>query len=229
MRDGRAPSALVGAAGRLPVPVGLGALAVTAAVLSGKATRYIDRPVRSFITEHDPHLPLSLLKAVVRAGDSEVLFGAATAATLACGLIYRSPERPVRLVGGCLTGAVVLTVLKRVIDRSGSYNLSSSEGPGHFAYPSGHVASLLLVVGMVTWALAPGTSPMRRSAAVTVGTTAAAVEGAGLLLLQQHWLTDVVGAWLFGWLWLLLCTTPLRRGSGPPTARGPSARTSHPD
>ncbi|MCW2600013.1 MAG: conserved rane protein of unknown function [Frankiales bacterium] len=188
-----------------------GMVVVTAAVVTGLADRLVDEPFRRLIAAHDWRVPDRVLLALVRAGDADVMVFTASVAGVLCVLLARPLGHLVRLVGGCLASAVLVRVLKLALDRTGSYTMPGELEPGQGAYPSGHVISVLVVSGMALWAVAPDGSPGGRGKALVLGGSVSAVESAAILLLHQHWLTDVVAGWMLGLLLLLVWTTPSRR------------------
>jgi undecaprenyl-diphosphatase len=206
-----------------PLALAGGLSAITVLVGTGAATSWIDDPVRQKVAPPDSPGVRSLLHGVIGAADTEVLAALVGIAALGCLLLRRPPLRIAVLLLGSASGAAVVTAIKRAVDRTGSYDLNAREGPGGHAYPSGHVTSTVIVTGLVVWAGSSAVSAERRRLRAVVAALAlAGLEGLSLLVLRQHWLTDIVAGWLLGLLWLLLCTTNptswLRRGrtGGPP-------------
>ena len=81
-------------------------------------------------------------------------------------------------------------------------------------FPSGHASNALVMFGVVAM-LMP--AAVRRVSWVVAG-GAAAVVGLGTVVVDTHWVTDVVGAWLAGALVLLalpVLTPPVQRIIGP--------------
>lgn len=186
----------------------LGGLAVTTvAVVTGQADRYVDVPVQDFVAAHDWRVPHRLLEGAVRAGDGDVVVATVSAAAVACVVLGRPWNRVLRLVVGCAASGLLIQLLKVTFDRTSSYTIPGQAAPRSGAYPSGHVAAVLIVTGLVVWALAPGNRRVARSWAVVLAASASAVEGAAILLLHQHWLTDIAAGWLLGLLLLLAFTT----------------------
>jgi undecaprenyl-diphosphatase len=181
-------------------------VATTAAVMTGLAGRYVDKPTRAFVADREWPLARDVARACIHAGDADSIVALTGTATLLCLLLRRPPARVVVLVAGTAGSAAMVTVLKRLTDRTGSYDVTPSYGPGGYAYPSGHLVAVLVSVGLVVWALGPtGVASRHGRPALVAGGLAGLIEGGALLLLQQHWLTDIVGAWALGMLWLLLC------------------------
>ncbi|MEU4340029.1 phosphatase PAP2 family protein [Nocardia sp. NPDC023852] len=79
------------------------------------------------------------------------------------------------------------------------------------SYPSGHSLGSFVVVGIVAVVLIPN---LRRTALRAVAATLAvifvAAVGLSRIYLGVHWITDVLGGWCLGALWLLACLTVYR-------------------
>jgi membrane-associated phospholipid phosphatase len=72
-----------------------------------------------------------------------------------------------------------------------------------YAFPSGHVLMTLVVTGLILSTMKPPTReraawPLYAAAALIVG-----MVGAARLLVDAHWLTDIIGSVALGTLWLL--------------------------
>jgi membrane-associated phospholipid phosphatase len=76
------------------------------------------------------------------------------------------------------------------------------------AFPSGHAVRAAAVYTLVAWLVLRWTSPHRRTTRVLVVAVAVAMIlaiGTSRLLLGAHWLTDVVGGYVLGVLWVAVC------------------------
>lgn len=77
-------------------------------------------------------------------------------------------------------------------------------------FPSGHASNAVVMFGLVAM-LVP---PAKRRMAWICASTGAAVVGLGTVVVDTHWVTDVIGAWLAGALVLLavpVLTPPVHR------------------
>ena len=221
-RPSRRPGRPEHGARRLAVLLGAGLAALTTAVATG-ASDGLDERVRSEVAAHDWRVPHGLLVDVVHLGDADVTTATAAALVVLVVLLRRPWDRALRLVLVCLAAAAVVSALKATVDRTGSYDLEETPPrPGQGAYPSGHVAAVLVVSAMAVWALGADGGPVGRARALAAGAALGAVEAVALLLLQQHWLTDLVSGWLLGLLLVLLGTTALgHRPPAPPRTLRP--------
>ena len=77
---------------------------------------------------------------------------------------------------------------------------------GHFggrAFPSGHALQATAVWGMLAVLIAAGvTRPWTKALVWSAGAAVAVAVGASRVYLGAHWLTDVMGGWALGGLWL---------------------------
>jgi membrane-associated phospholipid phosphatase len=112
------------------------------------------------------------------------------------------------VIGGAL--AVTATV-KGITDRTrpdgGLTDTFSS------AFPSGHAVRAAAVYALVAWLVLRWTSPDRRllrTGTAVVAVTMTLAIGASRMLLGAHWLTDVVGGYVLGVLWLAVCVAVTR-------------------
>jgi undecaprenyl-diphosphatase len=95
------------------------------------------------------------------------------------------------------------------------------------AFPSGHAVRAAAVYTLVAWLVLRWTSPHRRTARATTVTVAVLMIvaiGGSRLLLGAHWLTDVVGGYTLGVLWVAVCIAVTRphRARRPVLASGAS-------
>ena len=140
-------------------------------------------------------------------------------------------------------GALLDWVLERVIHRppprpigAGAFLSGTS-----FSFPSSHAMGSLIGYGMLSYLLIAFWPPARRHATLLIATTIALVLAVGLsrLYLGVHFLSDVIGGYAAGGVWLAACVTGVeislrqrglepwevgleRRQDARPTARGGS-------
>ncbi|MCA1846187.1 MAG: phosphatase PAP2 family protein, partial [Actinobacteria bacterium] len=89
---------------------------------------------------------------------------------------------------------------------------------GH-SFPSGHATQAAAVYGMLAAVVSADTSRWGRKVSVWAGAVAiTAVVGITRLYLGAHWLTDVLGGWALGTLWLLLVLAASQASAGRRTA-----------
>ena len=100
-------------------------------------------------------------------------------------------------------------------------------GFGGMAFPSGHALQATAVWGMLAVLTAAGVARRRARMLVWIAGVAVAVAvGASRVYLGAHWLTDVMGGWVLGGLWLAALIVTAQPSSRPDPRRVWSSRSS---
>ena len=107
---------------------------------------------------------------------------------------------------GAITAAVKLLVSR---DRP-SLPLAIDSAEQGFSFPSGHSLSSLALYGSLAYLLAQGLRSWRRVAVVAGLLTVVVAVGASRVYLGYHWVSDVLGSWTLGVLWLSAVLTAER-------------------
>ena len=82
--------------------------------------------------------------------------------------------------------------------------------PPSFSFPSGHAASGIAVLGLLGLLVAAHVGPTRAKQAVIAGFALGALSGASRVVLNVHYVTDVVAGLFLGLAWLALCILAAR-------------------
>jgi undecaprenyl-diphosphatase len=149
----------------------------------------------------------------------------------------RVPSRwiPFYLAAVTLGDSLVTNVVKGAVDRArpAIEPVAATLGP---SFPSGHSSTAAAFFAALAL-LAGRRRPHAQKAALAGAAVGIAVAVAcSRVLLDLHWLSDVVGGLVLGWGWFALCTAafggwmlrfgaPVEAAAQPPPARSPSART----
>lgn len=166
----------------------------------------VDLDVDDSVGEHPDRFLVLLMKALALGSSAR----GSLLLLLAVGLFFalrRADWRPGLLVGTAFIGVELTTaVLKRVFDRPAPADWAAGDLSGT-AFPSGHMAKAVAVWGAVALVLAMGRS--RRTRYILTASTLLLLGGAALsrLILQAHWLTDVIAGTAVGVLWLAIVAT----------------------
>ena len=181
------------------------ALGVLAYLMRTSATlTEIDSWVADWGAEHAGETSQAVLEALTLLGDTAVVIGLAV--VLAAVEYVRRPNRwIVAFLVTVIAGQNVLTnAVKDLLDRARpTLNpLAETLGP---SFPSGHAATAAAFWAAAALVLGRGRGPRMRAllagGAVTIAVTVAATR----VLLDVHWLSDVVAGLGFGWAWFAAC------------------------
>ncbi|MGI8808620.1 MAG: phosphatase PAP2 family protein [Acidimicrobiales bacterium] len=162
----------------------------------------VDNLIGSLRASVEPQMPglRGAAGLVARLGAREVLVPLALGAGLMIGWRRRSFAPLALLAGAYLLVAAVASLTKAGLARPQPLPLPGVAGR---AFPSGHAAQAVVVLGALAMLAAAHRAPeWRRQAVVGVASVVGAVSVA-LLWRQAHWLTDMVGGVLLG----LACLT----------------------
>jgi membrane-associated phospholipid phosphatase len=167
----------------------------------------IDQGVRRLVQQtHGPALGAGMV-GITSLGDA---WGLIPLIMLVSALTWRGNRRHALLIPLFMAGTGVLQlVAKRLVDRPRP-NLEP------WGFPSGHVLSLVVLLGLAAYALA-GSRARRRwrvLGGALAGTTLVVV-AASRLYLDAHWISDVLGGFTLGLVYLLAALLVLERGGLP--------------
>lgn len=143
----------------------------------------------------------SLMVAITELGGVRVLLlvSAAVAAWLVLQRCWRTAAFWAATVG-VAQGLVGLFAL--IASRARPIDLYS--GFGHYAFPSGHATSSIIIYGFLAYLIAWRRSTLTRTLIPIITAVGIALIGISRLYLGAHWLSDVLAGWCFGIAWLAL-------------------------
>lgn len=197
--------------------VALAVLAALIATLADAAAEddgvtFFDRPVWSWFIAHRTAAATAFFKVVTTLGSTVAMGGYAI---LAVGWLVVKGRRSV--VTGRLSDALLVAVVgagAAVFVTVGKHLVGRTRPPVEFrlvteanqSFPSGHALASTAVIGALLVIAGPHLA-RGRLAVVVSGLVAVLLIGLSRLYLGVHWATDVLGGWLTGAAWLLLCVT----------------------
>ncbi|MFX4293995.1 phosphatase PAP2 family protein [Streptomyces bohaiensis] len=179
-----------------------------------------DRAVLEWATAHRPDAARQPAVVVTHTGTGPVPYAMVLAAGYWAG---RATARPAAWAAGflaaLLAGQLLRFLLMAAVARPRPPEALWAVHASHWSFPSGHTATAATAAGLVLAALlihGGGRAPAAGRAAALLVPWAVAV-GASRVYLGVHWVTDVLGGWLFAtaWLAVLALWWQRRRPGGP--------------
>ena len=117
----------------------------------------------------------------------------------------------VRLAVGILGAIVLSSTIKVLVDRPRPPAGQMVVAVTGFSFPSGHVTESVAVYGMLSILLGSSTASWTKRVALGAGAVfICLLVGLSRLYLGVHWLTDVLGGYALGALWLAVLVTAVR-------------------
>ncbi len=193
-------------------------------VVSGNDLAGLDRPVARFFVAHRSPWATQVMKALTWLGSGWVLVPVGVIAGVGAWVVGRR-WRPAVVLAAAQTGAFLLsTGVKHLVGRARPPATDAIAVAGGFSFPAGHATQVVAALGALAFVAA---RPLRRwSTQVAVwgaASLAAMLVGISRLYLGVHWLSDVLGGFALGGLWLavvLVSVTALQRHHPQPDRPG---------
>jgi len=143
------------------------------------------------------------------------LGGPGRSASIAAAVLWfawrRDWRRAIALVLTVAGGELLGNMLKLVFQRGRPETATEFITDQSWSYPSAHAMSSLIGYGFIAILLCERlTSPRARAAVVTAAVLLIGAISFSRLYLGVHYLSDVVGGWIAGAAWLLICVSGYR-------------------
>lgn len=199
---------------------------IAADVRVGDDLAYFDDAVIAELQREVSQGTLQTFAIITRLGDPEVLSVIVVAGCLVFALRRKWFTLYMWLLATAGGGALVL-LLKATFARARPFHEHGFAVATGWSFPSGHTSGATLVYGMLGYLLVGSTPRAWHIPIAIVGSAVVVFVGFSRLILQVHYLTDVLAGYLIGATWLMLCVSGfavLRRGLGP----GPQHRSVSP-
>ena len=176
-------------------------------VLDGAGVAGLDRPTLSWVVEHRTSAWTSFFEAVSTLGNTAVV--ATVTVVVVAGMLLARQWVSAGQVALAQLGAGALVVAgKAAVGRQRPPEVSRLAVEQTLSFPSGHALGTTVVavtLVSVVWRYSPRRSVRVFSAAVAV--LVASAVGASRVYLGVPWVTDVLGGWLIGGTWAIVCLT----------------------
>jgi undecaprenyl-diphosphatase len=195
--------------------------AITQDVVAHDEAALRDPRVAAWMAGHRTGWLTAAANAAGWLGSAVVLAGLVAAAIAF--LAARRDWRPAVMLALALGGSVTVNlIVQHLVGRSRpAAGLSAGQYSG-LAFTSGVATAAIACYGMLAIILAAGRSPRTRALLWACAAAITAVAGASQVYLGANWLTDVLGGWALGALWIaiiliadLLLTRPAAVPAGP--------------
>jgi undecaprenyl-diphosphatase len=166
--------------------------------------QHVDNSVAHWGFAHRTSLSTSGLRAITQLGSIQVVVGLALAVMALD--VYRTRSRwslpfLVAVLGGM---EILMLSVKALVGRARPTlePAAASLGP---SFPSGHSATAAAFYAAVALVLGRRLVRRRRQILISLAVALAVAVAASRVLLDLHWLSDVVGGLSLGWGWFALC------------------------
>lgn len=187
------------------------AVALTWFVLRGDAETAVDVPVMDWVVDHRVDALTPVAKVITHSGGTIAMW---SAALLACAVLARRRQWP-ELTLVAVTGAgsaILIPLLKSVIDRDRPPVADRLVTVTSHSYPSGHSLGSAVVVGVIAAVVIAGLHrPGPRYLVAVAAVAFVGAVGLSRIYLGVHWPTDVLAGWTIGLLWLTIMLTGYTR------------------
>jgi len=189
----------------------LGLVALVGNVLGGDTQEFDERILKSLRKVEDPAVPigpnwLSLAAFDITALGGPTVLGLAVAAVLGYLVLYGLFRNALFVLFASAGGWVLNEILKQIFARPRPTVVPHLREVMSPSFPSGHAltsAVVFLTLGALLMRVAE--RPLVKWYCIGVAMLATALVGASRVYLGVHYPTDVLGGWLIGLSWALLC------------------------
>jgi undecaprenyl-diphosphatase len=195
----------------LTLMMGLAAVALAAVtvgtlvddVTHGDGVAAVDHPVAGFVAAHRAAALTSVMRAVSVVGGPAGMTVLALGIGLLLGVAWRCWPPAVVLAVTAL-GIIGLTVVfKAALGQARPPLAQAMAAADGYGFPSAHAAAAAAVCGAAAWLCSVRMRSWRARVAVwAAAVMLAALVGISRVYLGVHWVSDVIGGWLFGIWWM---------------------------
>ncbi len=175
---------------------------------AGESLAEFDVALSAALREHISVATLRAFSIITHLGDGLVLFaiGLVVFAVLA---VKRLKLLAAAWAVTTLSGALLNRILKAIFERSRPFHdhgLTVGEG---WSFPSGHASGSMLIYGLLAYVVVRSTPPVWHIPAALAGVALIIFVGSSRVLLQVHYLSDVLAGYASAAAWIAVCIAAL--------------------
>lgn len=175
---------------------------------AGEWLAEFDVALSAALREHLSFETLRVFSIVTHLGDGVVLFGIGVV-VFAVLAVRRQKLLAAAWVVTTLSGAVLNRLLKSIFERSRPLHDHGLTAPDGWSFPSGHASGSMLVYGLLTYLVVRSTPPAWHIPAALAGIVLVIFVGSSRVLLQVHYLSDVLAGYASATAWIAVAIAAL--------------------
>jgi membrane-associated phospholipid phosphatase len=183
----------------------------------GESLADFDVALTGALRQHLSHGTVRAFAVITHLGDTWVLIalGAAVAAVL---LAQRRWTLAAAWAAATISGGLLNRMLKGIFERTRPLHDHGLVSETSWSFPSGHASGSMIVYGLLAYIIVRNTRPAWHIPVALVCLTLIVFVGSSRILLQVHYLSDVIAGYAVGSAWVALWIAGLEA-----TPRRPSA------
>jgi membrane-associated phospholipid phosphatase len=175
---------------------------------AGESLAEFDVALSAALREHMPLGTLRVFSIITHLGDGVVLLaiGVVVFAVLA---VKRLKLLAAAWAVTTLSGALLNRILKAIFERSRplhDHGLAAVEG---WSFPSGHASGSMLIYGLLAYVVVRSTPSAWHIPAALAGIALIIFVGSSRVLLQVHYMSDVLAGYASAAAWIAICVAAL--------------------
>ena len=169
----------------------------------GESMAEFDVALSAALRRHLPHETAQVFATITHLGDGAVLTGLGL-----CVAVFLMAQRrwtvAAAWVVATLTGGLLNRLLKSIFERTRPLHDHGLVSETSWSFPSGHASGSMIVYGLLGYIIVRHTRPVWHIPAALVCVTLIVFVGSSRVLLQVHYLSDVLAGYASGAAWVAL-------------------------
>jgi undecaprenyl-diphosphatase len=194
------------------VLVSVGAIALFVEIAdetrAGESLANFDIALSAALREHLAVATLNAFAVITRLGDPEVLVAIASV-VFAVLAFKRAWLLAAAWAGTTRGGALMNRILKSIFERTRPLHDHGLALEGGWSFPSGHASGAMLVYGLLAYLIVRNTRSLWHLPVTLTGAALIVFVGSSRVLLQVHYLSDIIAGYACGAVWVGGCIAAL--------------------